>query len=526
MFIILAIILVVFCSIFFFLLLQKEETSPQKKLLEETPTIKIDNFQRGLEEYRNAKFEKAQKYFVESLKNNASHIPSYQYLAQCYKAQKLIDQEIEMYIALLEFDLGNEKGLSEHAVRYELANLCFEHNMYLEAFNRFLILLHGSDFDADVVKKCAFIYASQAKYDFAEELYQKVLNKVTGDPEAKKGLILCYLGQEKPQMMKKVLKELIKNKSSENIHSYFLGKLSTGEKEIEDKLSSFSTFLKHCDEKDGILVMDTLLSLSRIYYKDNKTLEPDELNFWIDCFENIRSKANLSKSVNLELLLQLGFLHFFKNLKGEKFDKTRAYWKLGTELDADYRKIAFWLEFLKSYQAHKYKEFSNAFKKYKVEPSHIFPNEKRLDAKDFFHIFPIDINQCETDTKQKLGLFGTQKKEKESKLDSFSNLSSQQFEIKISKLLKEKSYNFVESINTNENKTFTCIVEDKKGKKQLHYCCAYQSTSPIGELELQNLLSSAKEKSLNNIIAINFSGFSKESKDFSKNYSIKLIDSI
>ncbi|MCJ8345884.1 restriction endonuclease, partial [bacterium] len=197
--------------------------------------------------------------------------------------------------------------------------------------------------------------------------------------------------------------------------------------------------------------------------------------------------------------------------------------QLGAEIDPEYRKIGYWSDYIKKYQVHKYKEFSDAFKNSKEEPLGLFPNEKQLDAKEFFSIFPIDIDACENNARVFLGMGGkSPKKSKSSKLDSMANLSSQQFEIKIAKLLKENKYSIVETLDKSPGQDFNYIVKDKKSKK--YYCSAYQSTSKIGELELQNLLSECKNHSLPHSIAINVGGFSKEARDFAENYAITIID--
>ncbi|MCO4780937.1 MAG: restriction endonuclease [Candidatus Cloacimonetes bacterium] len=523
MLIFLVVILLIILGVFVSTLLGGEKSQSPKDLVVVAPKVKTDYFQLGLEEFRRSTFDKAQRNFEEHLKKHHDHIPSHQYLAQCYKAQRMIEEEIEVYNSLLELDLENEKGITEHAVRFELASVCFDNKMYLEAFDNFLLLMHGSKFDSDVVNRCAFIYASQGRFEFAENLYKKILEKEMTYMDAKHGLVLCYLGQDKPNMTKKMIRELVTDRHEEAIHWYILGKVCTGLEEIDERLKAFYYFLQKANKDQGIMIMDALLNICKIYYSEQVLLEPEQIEYWIETFENVHKKVTLSKKQNLEILLQLGFLHFFADVKAEKFTQTLNYWQLCLEIDPDYRKVSYWHGFVKSYKPHKYKEFTIAYKNNRVAPLDVFPPESTLQAKEFYTIFPIDIDNCENNARVKLGQGGVKApKAKESKLDKLLNMSAQQFEIKLSKLLKSEGFTVVESISTEVEKTFNYVLEDKKKKK--YYCSAYQSNKPIGELELQNLLSGAKIKDLAKCVAFNVNGFSKEAKVFAENYSIKMLD--
>lgn len=518
-----AVIILILLVVFISSLLKGEEKQSSKDLVVVAPKVKIDYFQLGLEEFRRSAFDKAQKNFEEHLKKHSDHIPSYQYLAQCYKSQRMIQEEIEVYNALLDFDLENEKGVTEHAIRFELASVCFDNKMYLEAFDNFLLLLHGSQFDSDVVNRCAYIYASQGRFDFAENLYKKILEKEMTYVEAKHGLVLCYLGQDKLNMTKKIIRELITDRIEEPLHWYILGKICTGEDEVEERLKAFYYFLQKATKDQGLLIMDSLLNICKKYYSEQTLLEPEEIEYWIETFENVHKKVTLSKKQNLEILLQLGFLHFFADIKAESFNKTRNYWQVALEIDPEYRKVNYWHGFVKSYKPHKYKEFTTTFKKNRVAPLDVFPSETTLKVKECYTIFPIDIDACENNARVKLGQGGAEAPiEEESKLDKLLNMSAQQFEIKFSKLLKSEGFSIVESIKTDVEKTFNYILEDKRNKQ--FYCAAYQSNKPIGELELQNLLSGAKTEDLVKCVAFNVNGFSKEAKDFAQNYAIKMLD--
>ena len=133
--------------------------------------IKLNKIKQLIE---NGKYDEASSYLRKLIKKDPDNPLNHYYLAECLWNLKNYNEAKNEYNYLFRYNLESY-GLSESQIRFRLADIYLNKNLFDEALKELLLIYNSNPDDLYTCLEIADIFKNKQKWDHALKFYQKAL---------------------------------------------------------------------------------------------------------------------------------------------------------------------------------------------------------------------------------------------------------------------------------------------------------------------------------------------------------------
>lgn len=491
----------------------------------------VKDFDAGL-------LDSSEKKLLEHVATNREHVQSYLYLLKIYQSRGKRGREIQTLKTLMELWTSGFHEFKVGEIQRGLADHLYDKEEFEEAFFYYAALLKGINVDPgvepygntqefvdeSVLRKVAFLLGSQGRYEKALEYYEKLVTQNPKDWDSVRGQVPCLVGTGDFNGAERCIRLLITNKEVKLEDYYYLGKIYQQLGDDGNAYSAFMEFIQKMSHDNAYDGYDALSFLIRGYFSKSGPGTETELENWIRVFRAALDYIFLKDHQEKELLLQKGFLHFFRNHKKGEFREALKEWSNLILKDPKYRNVDQLLERVKNYKADYYNEIEAAFKESGAGVDDLFEAPRVFKASEMYDVLPFESDVVAEFFDPSLlgGLKKTFKKGKKQTPKDLLNLSISQFDRRIEEVFTKKSLVMEKKLKADSSGVaFNYLLKNKANK--FIYGAVYRSASEIGEVEVKQVMSEMKKSNLVGAVMISMGSFTVKAANLARNNNIEVI---
>lgn len=489
-------------------------SAPVKKINSEEKS----KFELAVQAWNKGDMEKSEHLLNEFLKMEPDSLSGYLHLCKIYKKQDRQDALINIYRHLLNSGSFKFSSVEEAVMRRELADFCFNKQLWEEAFCNYLQTQKHRP-DNFVRARLAFLQASQGKIDQAMVTFTEILALEPDNREWARYYVYCLMAGEMWEEASERLLDMISSHRDYPEYYYLLGRCFWHMGKTDLCRNYLKQFLRY-PAQDRAFVLDAfVLVLPDFYYSNEPLSAKKNTRFWITIFETVMSISRFTAEQTKELLWQLGFLFFFCG-DPEGWERARGLLKSVQDIDPEYKEVSKAREALADEDENF--DFAAFYAEHRTFELGKFGAPKNIEYQDLFMVRKFDIDTLQNSFSApdffKKFFMGRNKLS----VPELLSLPIQQFELRMAQAIKKMGWKIRKTCDRGgDGMTFKYIAEGDD--RELRLVVLYRSEMTIGEIELNNILAERTERGVEGILAISLGIFSPDARNFSKKNNIVLI---
>jgi tetratricopeptide (TPR) repeat protein len=484
----------------------------------------------------------AEKKFLQHIGMRPNHIQSYLYLAKIYKKRGHIKGEIQVCRTLMELWETGYHEFKVGEIQRRLADSLYACEAFEESFFHYASLQKGSTdqneqeenaktgayVDDEVIKRIAFLLASQARYDKSLIYYDQVLSRSPKDEVCLRGRVPCFIGLQKWEEARDALLDVISQRIAQVQDYYYLGKVFQKLDDPDSARAYHAEYLQKINSEQAYDGYDALGFLMGFYYEKTGLFGEKELDFWLKVFKVALDVIYLKDEQKKELNWQRGFLEYFKNREAEEFREAIKNWSGLEGEDPSYKEVGELLADLKKYKPLVHEEaMEERYFRLKGVEAEFFDAPRVIRAADMFDVLPFEsdvVSQFFDPSFFNNIIKVFQAKKKVSAAD-LKDLTVYQFERKVEEIIEKMSYKFERKLKSDSSgMVFHYLLKNSRNKLSL--CSVYRNTGDLGEVEVKSVLNLLKNQSLIGGMIISLGSFTVKAAKIARDSDVELITGV
>jgi len=497
---------------------------------------------QAVKDYDAGQEELAEKKFLQHIGMRPNHVQSYLYLAKTYKKKGHIKGEIQVCRTLMELWESGFREFKVGEIQRRLADTLYACEAFEESFFHYASLIKGSTdqneqdenarteayVDDEVIKRIAFLLASQSRYDKSLIYYDQVLSRKAKDEVSLRGRVPCFIGLQKWEEARDALLNIISQRIAQVQDYYYLGKVFQKLDDPDSARAYHAEYLQKIDSENAYDGYDALGFLMGFYYEKTGVFAEKELDFWLKVFKVSLEVIYLKDEQKKELNWQRGFTSYFKNRETEEFREAVKNWTTLESEDPSYKEVGELLADLKKYKPLVHEErMEEAYFRLKPVDDQFFDAPRVLRAADMFDVLPFEsdvVSQFFDPSffNSVLKVFQAKKKVSASDL---KDLTVYQFERKVEEIFEKMSYKVEKKLKSDSSgMVFNFLLKNQRNKLSL--CSVYRNTGDLGEVEVKSVLNLLKNQSVIGGMIISLGSFTMKAAKLARDSEVELITGV